>query len=108
MRFRPSTFASGFRLASILTIPSAACSNLFFYFDNAMEGSTLGIAADHVKAFFRRARCGFSHRRPAGHASILTRCIPVEAVDGQSVIFSIPARETASSRAFFRDVDACG
>jgi hypothetical protein len=81
---------------------------LFFSLDNAAQASTLGIGTDHVKAFFRRARCGFPRSPRVGHASNLTVRIPVEAVDGQSVIFSIHARETASERAFFRDVDACG
>src|SRR5215470_1887543 len=108
MRFRPSTFASGFRLASILFIPSTACSILFLYVERLAQASTLGIGREHVKAFFRREKCGFSRARVVGHASILTRCIAVGAVDGQSVIFSIRPRETASERAFFRDVDVCG
>jgi len=76
--------------------------------ENAAQASTLGIGTEHVKAFFRRAKCGFSRGERAGHASILTVVVPLEAVDGQSVIFSIRPRETASDRRFFRNVDVCG
>src|SRR5215468_5871701 len=72
MRFLPSTFASGFRLASILAISSAACSRVSCcYLENAAQASTLGIGTEHVKAFFRRARCGFSRVDRTGHASML-------------------------------------
>jgi hypothetical protein len=73
-----------------------------------MQASTLGIGREHVKAFFRRAKCGFSRGCVIEYASILTLCIAVEAVDGQSVIFSVRPRETASERAFLGHVDVCG
>jgi len=79
-----------------------------FHLENAAQASTLGIGTEHVKAFFRRAKCGFSRGERAEHASILTVVVPIEAVDGQSVIFSIQARETASDRPFFCSVDVCG
>src|SRR5712691_11890176 len=79
-----------------------------FSLESGAQRTTLGTRANHVKASFRRARCGFSRSRRAGHALLLSVFEPLEAVDGWSVIYSIHDCRTASDRAFFRGVDVCG
>src|SRR6266436_5859452 len=79
-----------------------------FSLESGAQRTTLGMRANHVKASFRRARCGFSRSWSAGHALLLSVFEPLEAVDGWSVIYSIHDCRTASDRAFFRGVDVCG
>ena len=72
-----------------------------FQIETGAEVITLGMRAWRVKASFRRAKCGFSHGRRVGPASIACVLEPIEAAEGRNVIFSLRACRTASGRAFF-------
>jgi len=74
----------------------------------ARASTTLGSGDNPVKASFHRARRPFRGARGREAAWMQGAVDGLSAVDGESVTFSWPTRESASERAISAAVDAGG